>query len=563
MLASRRRNLGLARALICLLAVVVGAIVSSCAQAAGDLSPDAALTRLLDRARAEVPATCPGADIDRLARILCARRIRIGVRTDYPQFAKFQGGAWHGYEIDLARAIAGRLGVTAGFVPVTPADRIAMLAEGRVDLAIATIGNTTQRDLQARFIRPNYYQSKTVLVGSRRLAIADWEDVAGKTVCVTVGNYSNTKLWSHGARLMLFGTPGQLLDELRAGNCSLIAQDNSFFAAPFTNPDFASRYSIKLGFAPVPWGMAVARSGTKRLARALALISQIFLRDGVLLDMARANHIATGFLVKQQAVWNRPACNTEAGSTDPACILPPLNSELEPTNFAGQVADIQAWLASRAGIKLSLPMLKTVPAWSLLQSGVVNSLILVAGTIAATLAVALTFGSLLGSRARILNWPVRLLVVTLQSSPPVMTLVVAAAIVKAIGLYSPATIIAAAIAALGLINGANAGQAISEAITTLRAETASEREIGTRLFIRSLGRSAKQIEAFLINAAKGTPVASFIGTPELLNALTDINSLSSNRATTYWVLLIFYIVVVMGVVRLCAAFRWFLQRQGA
>ena len=52
--------------------------------------------------------------------------------------------------------------------------------------------------------------------------------------------------------------------------------------------------------------------------------------------------------------------------------------------------------------------------------------------------------------------------------------------------------------------------------------------------------------AFLINAAKGTPIASFIGAPELLSALTDITSFSSGRATTYSLLLVFYIVVVDG-----------------
>ena len=67
--------------------------------------------------------------------------------------------------------------------------------------------------------------------------------------------------------------------------------------------------------------------------------------------------------------------------------------------------------------------------------------------------------------------------------------------------------------------------------------------------------SATQIVAFLINAAKGTPIASFIGAPELLSALTDITSFSSGRATTYTLLLIFYTAVVMIVVWLCGRLR--------
>jgi ABC-type amino acid transport system permease subunit len=86
---------------------------------------------------------------------------------------------------------------------------------------------------------------------------------------------------------------------------------------------------------------------------------------------------------------------------------------------------------------------------------------------------------------------------------------------------------------------------------------------GTNLFLHSLGRSATQIVAFLVNAAKGTPIASFIGAPELLSALTDITSFSSGRVTTYCLLLIFYTVVVMGVVWLCNRLRAFLEHNEA
>ena len=78
-----------------------------------------------------------------------------------------------------------------------------------------------------------------------------------------------------------------------------------------------------------------------------------------------------------------------------------------------------------------------------------------------------------------------------------------------------------------------------------------------------MSRSATQIVAFLINAAKGTPIASFIGAPELLSALTDITSFSSGRVTTYSLLLVFYTAVVMGVVWLCSRFRRFLERSHA
>jgi polar amino acid transport system substrate-binding protein len=106
--------------------------------------------------------------------------------------------------------------------------------------------------------------------------------------------------------------------------------------------------------------------------------------------------------------------------------------------------------------------------------------------------------------------------------------------------YSAAVALVTSIFALGLYNGCYAGQAITEAAATLRLEAS-----GTPVpYARAVRRSATPIMAFLVNAAKGSAAASMIGAPELLNTLTDITSFSSERATTYTLLLIFYSALV-------------------
>jgi polar amino acid transport system substrate-binding protein len=305
--------------------------------------------------------------------------------------------------------------------------------------------------------------------------------------------------------------------------------------------------------------MAVARQGSAELAKALDLISQVFHRDGLFIDIGRLHSIRLGFLEQQQAVWRRPACNVATGSTDPNCVLAPLDATLKATSFAPDVTAFEKWVDKSTGIDLSLPMLKTAPAWSLFLDGIAFSLILIAGALVATFAFAMVLGAAMGSRSILLRWPARAITVTMQSSPIVLTLVIAAALAHALFALSTPVILGAAIVALGLTNGANAGQAISEAVWSLRAEDAGR---GIHLFGKALSRSATQIVAFLVNAAKGTPIASFIGAPELLSALTDITSFSSGRATTYTLLLVFYTVVVMLVVLLCGRLRrWLEQRQ--
>src|SRR5258707_14071519 len=74
-----------ARALVCVLAALFGTLaLAQQATAQRDLSPDEALTRLLEQARATMPGACTHPRVDRLGRTLCAGRIGIGVRDDYP-----------------------------------------------------------------------------------------------------------------------------------------------------------------------------------------------------------------------------------------------------------------------------------------------------------------------------------------------------------------------------------------------------------------------------------------------------------------------------------------------
>jgi ABC-type amino acid transport system permease subunit len=152
--------------------------------------------------------------------------------------------------------------------------------------------------------------------------------------------------------------------------------------------------------------------------------------------------------------------------------------------------------------------------------------------------------------------------VTLQSSPVVLTLVIAASIAHALFSYSTEVALGAAIVALGLMNGSNAGQAIGEAADSLRASGGYARGLTLALFAAAVGRSATQLLSFLVNAAKGTPIASVTGAPELLSALTDITSFASGRAETYTLVLLFYTGVVALVVWGCERVARRLRRTG-
>ncbi|MGR3804693.1 transporter substrate-binding domain-containing protein [Marinibacterium profundimaris] len=512
--------------------------------APADWTPEAALVALLNEARTD---PCDET-ADALTRVLCTGKLRIGVRENYPLFATNVDRRREGYDIGVARVIADGLGVAREFVPVRPATRISTLAEGGADVVIATMGHNTRRDAEARFIRPHYYRSETIIVGPKDLKIAGWEDLFNRTNCTTIGNYANAHIVSRDVRVMLWDSASRLPEALRDGTCRLASHDDSFFAFYLSDPEFGDKFERKFGFDPVPWGMAVGLDGTDRLAQALELVSRIMHREGLFLEIARENGIFTEFLEEQQALWSSAECS---GPDASACLIPALNTVPPPTDFLPQVEAALAWSEETLGFTPSLPMLMTQPAWGLFLDGMINSIVLVTGALAATLVFALFVGLISASPFRLARAAAWAVVVVLQSSPVLLTLVVVTAVAHAMFAYSSAVALGAAIVALGLMNGCNAGQAIGEAADSLRRERGLGPALTWPLFWAAAGRSISQLMSFLVNAAKGTPIASFTGAPELLAALTDITSFASGRVTTYTIVLLFYLGVVTLVVYLC------------
>lgn len=520
--------------------------VNSLAAAPPASTLDQSLMADLREATEKAGVSCGEHGADRLVLILCRRVLRVGVRNNYPGFGDLKNGRNVGYEIGIANAIGDKLGVRVEFVPVTPVNRIAYLGDGRIDLIIATMGHTTPRDEQVRFIRPHYYRSQTVIVGADDDTARDPDALVGRGVCVTVGNASNLDISRRGANLMLFDSPDQLIRQLSDGVCALAAQDDSFFLTALSGPALSGRYEIKFGLSTVPWGMAVARDDTVLFAHTLSSLSAIFHRDGIFLRLARESGVAIGFLDEQQMVW-RGLCGQPNGPEAEACLSPPLEIITTRTTFAPFVERTEAWIANLSGSRLSLEMFKSAPAWAMVCDGAITSGILITLTVTAMLMITVSVGGLLVFAHSGVAWSVRALCALAQSCPIVLALVVISTAARGLFGSSTTTGIVAASVTLGIINGTYAARAIAEAAGSLAAEQTNNSlsESSRHLFLSSLSRASTQIVSFIVNAIKGTPVASFIGIPELMNAMTDSTSYSADRASAYWLILLFYTAVVL------------------
>jgi polar amino acid transport system substrate-binding protein len=194
---------------------------------AGESRAMLAVQQILDQAHTSA-TDCTRAS-EALVSILCAKQLRVGLRSYYPGFSvRDESNTFSGFEVDIARRIADFPGVRLVPVAVDTKTRIPLVSYGDIDLVIATMSHNVQRDGEVRFVRPHYYASQSVVVGARDSTVHDWGDLVGRTVCLPSGCPREHDFHSPPHSHSDFAQPEQLLDALEFNECAFVTHDNTF-----------------------------------------------------------------------------------------------------------------------------------------------------------------------------------------------------------------------------------------------------------------------------------------------------------------------------------------------
>ena len=234
--------------------------------AAHGRSPDAALAQLLREARANLRRS----PTDRLSRILCGERIRIGVRDYYPLFATREGEVRSGLR---ARCRARHRQAARRRARLRPRQcrhphpdarpRIASTSSSR---PWATTPSATARCASSgRTITSRRRRWS----GPRRSPSKAGTTSPAAPICVTVGNGSNAELVSHNARLMLFDEAGVLPERLKRRDLHAGRAGRQLLRLLFHRPRFAAdvRAEVRLRPGAVGHGAWRAPAATSSPAR--------------------------------------------------------------------------------------------------------------------------------------------------------------------------------------------------------------------------------------------------------------------------------------------------------
>jgi ABC-type amino acid transport substrate-binding protein len=158
--------------------------------------------------------------------------LRVAIDLGFYPFTWTEGGRAAGYDVDLARAVAGKLGLEAEFVPTGLDAVYDDLAARRADMAASALPYAPEQGWRASF-SSFYFNAGQVLVAPVASPIAGPAELAGRTLAVPLGSDADTearRMLAAGVQFTLraeYDTPAEALDAVRAGAADAAIVDNA------------------------------------------------------------------------------------------------------------------------------------------------------------------------------------------------------------------------------------------------------------------------------------------------------------------------------------------------
>ncbi|SEB74451.1 amino acid ABC transporter substrate-binding protein, PAAT family [Nitratireductor aquibiodomus] len=151
-----------------------------------------------------------------------AETITVGAYPANPPWEyKTETGVFEGFEVDVAREVARRLGMEIAFQDLGFQALFAATSSGRIDFAISSISITNERLQNQSFTQP-YYDSDGTIVGREDSKVTALEELDGKTIGVvaaTTGEaWAKENAGKYGiADIRSYSAQQDLLLDVRAG----------------------------------------------------------------------------------------------------------------------------------------------------------------------------------------------------------------------------------------------------------------------------------------------------------------------------------------------------------
>ena len=194
--------------------------------------------------------------------------LKIGIKFDQPGLGLKKGSEYSGFDVDVATYVAKELGTDAAditWVQAPSAQRENLIANGQVDMVVATYSITDARKEKVSFAGPYFIAGQDLLVRADDTSITGPDSLKGKKLCSVTGSTSAQKVKDTypGVQLQEFATYSECLPALANKGVDALTTDDTILAGFAAQPEYAGKFKV-VGkpFSEEPYGIGIKKDDT-------------------------------------------------------------------------------------------------------------------------------------------------------------------------------------------------------------------------------------------------------------------------------------------------------------
>lgn len=156
--------------------------------------------------------------------------LTVATNAEFPPFEYLEGGEIVGADVEIAEAIAEKLGRTLEITNIDFDAALTGAATGKYDMAVAGITANDERKQNMNF-SADYYTASQAIIVLADSAIATAADLEGKTVSCQEGTTGEQYLIDGGYSIQSFKTGAEAITALVSGKVDAVVIDNAVATA--------------------------------------------------------------------------------------------------------------------------------------------------------------------------------------------------------------------------------------------------------------------------------------------------------------------------------------------
>lgn len=253
---------------------------------------------------------------DELSQIQESGLLKVGVEGTYPPYTYHdEDGEFTGFDVEVAKAIADKLGVEADFTESAWDSLLAGIDSGRLDTVINAVSITDERSEKYDFAGPYFYITQQIVVSKDNDDIVDMDSLNGKKMANTATTAYLDILEDAGASLVQINTADEAVSLISSGRADFTTFNSVVFNEYLQqHPDANLKVAFVIPNVVDEYGVPVKKGETALYDAIQSAIDELK-KDGTLSQLSM-DYFDTDFTQETDAADDTADSENEATAED-------------------------------------------------------------------------------------------------------------------------------------------------------------------------------------------------------------------------------------------------------